>query len=110
MKVEKLDNMVRGWLVGNFEPSLWKTEACEVSVKCYKAGDTDDWHYHAKTTEFTVILNGEAQMGNTVYKHGDIIIIKPYEITDFTALTDVTTVVIRDGSVKNDKFIDLLKK
>lgn len=107
MEIKKLKDFVRGWLVGNFEPSLWKTESCEVSIKNYKIGDRDEYHYHGKTTEFTVIVNGQAQMGNVVYNSGDIIIIKPYEMIDFLALSDVTTVVIRDGSFKNDKFYGL---
>jgi hypothetical protein len=33
MKVDKLDRMVKGWLVGNFEPTVVKTNDVEVAVK-----------------------------------------------------------------------------
>jgi hypothetical protein len=39
MKVDKLDRMVKGWFVGNFEPTVIKTNDVEVAVKKYKAGD-----------------------------------------------------------------------
>ena len=98
-----LSEMVRGWLVGNFEPSIWKTDQCEVSIKEYKRGDRDERHYHKESIEYTVILNGSVVMNDNIYKHGDVIIINKYESTDFIALTDVTTVVIRDKSIPNDK-------
>jgi hypothetical protein len=33
MKISKLKDMFRGWVVGNFEPSLYKTDDVEVAVK-----------------------------------------------------------------------------
>ena len=41
MKTEKLSNMVRGWFVGDFEPSVYRTNAVEAAVKSYKAGDCE---------------------------------------------------------------------
>ena len=43
MKVEKLSNMKGGWFIGNFEPSLFKTNECEVAVKSYKKGDKEKY-------------------------------------------------------------------
>ena len=34
----KLADMTKGWFVGNFEPSLWKTNDVEAAVKTYKKG------------------------------------------------------------------------
>ena len=50
--------MVKGWFVGNFEPSLYKTNEVEVAVKRYTVGDKEDAHFHKIATEFTLILNG----------------------------------------------------
>ena len=46
MKIHKLKDMVKGWFVGNFEPSLYKTHLVEVGVKEYKAGDKEVGHAH----------------------------------------------------------------
>ena len=42
MKTAKLEDMVKGWFVGNFEPSLLKTNDVEVAVKSYKKGDYEE--------------------------------------------------------------------
>ena len=39
MDINKLDDMIGGWFIGNFNPSLYKTNDVEVAVKSYKAGE-----------------------------------------------------------------------
>ena len=39
MKTAKLTDMIKGWFVGNFEPTLLKTNDVEVAVKEYRKGD-----------------------------------------------------------------------
>ena len=43
-------------------------------------------------------------MNDSVYEAGDIVLIEPGEDTDFEALTDVTTVVVKAPSVMGDKY------
>lgn len=105
MKLNKLKDMFRGWVVGNFEPSLYQTNDVEVAVKNYKAGDKEEKHYHKIATEITVIVAGMVLMNGIPYNGGDIITIEPGESTDFEALTDSITTVIKLPSVKNDKYI-----
>lgn len=105
MKVNKLKDMFRGWVVGNFEPSLYKTDEVEVAVKEYKAGDKEPLHYHKIATEITVITSGMVLMNGVLYNGGDIITIEPGESTNFEALTDAVTTVIKLPCVKDDKYI-----
>lgn len=106
MKINHLKNMVRGWFIGNFEPSLYKTENCEIAVKEYNAGDYEEAHYHKIATEFTVIISGKVLMNGIEYHAGDIIEISPLEITNFKCLENGTiNVVVKIPSVKNDKYI-----
>ncbi len=109
MKIEqyKLDDMIKGWFIGDFEPSLFKTKDVEVGVKMYKKGDFEDHHHHKIATEFTVIINGTVEMSNKLYHHGDIIKIRPNISTNFKAITDVTTVVVKLPGASNDKYQDL---
>jgi hypothetical protein len=102
---EHLDSMTRGWFVGDFLPTLLPTTDAEVAIQQYRAGDYEAAHYHKIATEITVILNGEAEMFGRIFRHGDIIKIPPGGITDFRAITDVTTVVVKHPGAKNDKFI-----
>ncbi|NBU82763.1 MAG: hypothetical protein EBS55_14065 [Flavobacteriaceae bacterium] len=105
MKINKLNEMFRGWLVGNFEPSLYKTDDVEVAVKRYNAGDKEEKHYHKVATEITVVVSGMVLMNGVTYSSGDIITIQPGEATDFEALSDSITTVVKLPCVKDDKYI-----
>jgi Uncharacterized conserved protein, contains double-stranded beta-helix domain len=105
MKTEHLDSMVKGWFVGNFEPSLYKTNDCEVAVKSYKAEDYEEEHYHKIATEITVIVKGRVKMFDREFSEGDIIVVEPGDSTDFSAVTDSINVVVKIPGANNDKYI-----
>jgi quercetin dioxygenase-like cupin family protein len=105
MKVEKLDKMKRGWFVGDFEPSLHKTNEVEVAVQKFKKGQYEEKHHHKIAKEITVINSGAARMNGKIYQEGDIIIIEPNEATDFFALSDVVTTVVKLPGASNDKYL-----
>lgn len=104
MRVFKLDKMIKGWFVGNFSPSAYKSEAVEVAVKHYKKAEFEERHYHKIATELTLIVKGSVMMNGKTFNEGDIILIEPNESTDFKALKDSITAVVKLPSVKNDKF------
>ena len=106
MKHNNLDKMVNGWFIGAFEPTVISTEAFEVAVKKYSAGEKESAHHHKIATEVTLILNGEVLMNGQKWIDGDIITLNPGEVTDFEALTDVVTVVVKTPSVNDDKYLD----
>ena len=105
MKVAKLEDMIKGWFVGNFEPTLLKTNDVEIAVKEYKKGDYEDKHYHKKATEITVIISGRVKMNGVEYNKGDIIVIEPNEATDFEALEDTINTVVKYPGENNDKYL-----
>lgn len=104
MKTFKLSDMTKGWFVGDFSPAVLRTDAAEVAVKIYESGTVEQRHLHKVAQEVTLILNGRARMNDTIYESGDIVLIEPGEDTDFEALTDVTTVVVKLPSVAGDKY------
>lgn len=104
MKHANLDAMVKGWFIGNFEPTLYRTNDVEVAVKRYKAGDCEQVHLHKIATEFTVIISGEVEMNGRVYHSGEIVVVEPDEATDFKVLSDVTTVVVKLPGTSHDKY------
>jgi len=59
---------------------------------------------HRVATEFTVIVEGSVRMNQQVYGRDQIIEIKPGEATDFEALTDTITVVVKVPAVAGDKY------
>lgn len=104
MKVFHLNDMVKGWFIGNFNPTVLSTNDVEVAVKKYKAGDYESSHYHKIATEITVITDGQVKMNGVVYSSGAIIVIEPNHATDFLALTDVTTTVVKYPGANDDKY------
>ena len=106
MKVSHINEMKGGWFIGNFEPTLYKTNDTEVAVKEYKTGDYGVRHYHKIATELTVIVRGTVKMNDIEYSEGNIIIMEPEEKTDFLAVTDTITVVVKLPGANNDKYID----
>lgn len=104
MKVHKLKDTIRGWFVGDFLPSIFKTKECEAAIQYYKAGESEKKHIHKIATEITVLAEGRAIMNGIEYKKGDIIVMEPGDATDFLALTDTINVVIKIPSIPGDKY------
>lgn len=105
MRVDRLDAMTRGWFVGDFAPAALHSKACEVAIKHYVAGDTEAAHVHRIATEITAIVLGRVMMCGKEWTAGDILTIEPGEATDFLALTDTVTVVVKLPSAPADKHL-----
>ena len=106
MEAFSLKSMIKGWFVGNFEPSVLKTNDCEVAVKRYSAGESELSHFHKIATEITVIVSGKVKMNGVEYSDDDVILIMPNESTDFEALSETTTVCVKIPGTSNDKYIN----
>lgn len=104
MKIERLDDMVKGWFVGNFEPSVLRTSDVEVAVKKYAEGEFEESHYHKVATEITLILSGRAVMFEREFGEGDIVLVEPGDATSFLALSETVTVVVKHPGASNDKY------
>ena len=104
MKNDLINNMIKGWFVGDFEPSAFTTENCEVALKKYKAGDCEDEHYHKIATEITLVISGKVNMAGKTWVSGSIIVLEPGESTSFQAVEESLTVVVKVPGAKNDKY------
>ena len=109
MEKYNLKDMKFGWFVGQFSPSVFKTETCEVGYKQYKKGEKDSKkYYHKKATEITLIVSGKIKLNETIYRKDDIVVISPNEAVSFECLTNVNTIVIKLPGTLNDKFYEEL--
>jgi mannose-6-phosphate isomerase-like protein (cupin superfamily) len=102
----RLDHFTKGWFVGTFHPTLIPTDAVEVAIKHYKAGDHEPAHHHKIATELTAVVSGRVRMCGEEIGAGEIVKIHPGQSTDFTALTDTITVVVKMPCVAGDKYAD----
>lgn len=105
MEVFALKDMIRGWFVGSFEPNVFRTNVAEVAIKEYKQGDYEEKHYHKIATEITAIISGKVKMNGDIYTKGDIIVINPGEATNFEAIEDTISVVVKLPGASNDKYL-----
>ena len=105
MKIKKINDMWRGWFIGDFDPSVIRTSDFEVAIQNFSAGEKETKHVHKIATEVTVIVSGECTMNNVEYSSGDIVLISPGSPNQFSAITDVITVVVKIPSVSGDKYL-----
>lgn len=106
MKKSNINQFVRGWIVGAFEPTLFETNDVEFAIQEFKKGTKESSHCHKIATEITVIVQGKAVMKGLILNKGDIVTISPGEFTDFEALEDTTTAVIKLPGALNDKYLE----
>jgi len=105
MKVYDIKDMVGGWFIGNFEPSVIKTEDFEVCFKFHPKGEQWDTHYHKIATEVNYLIRGEMKINDDFLNQGDIFVLEPNEIANPEFLTDCELIVVKTPSVINDKYI-----
>jgi hypothetical protein len=105
MNTYDLASFTKGWFIGPFSPTLDPNTAFECALKKYHAGDKETKHYHRVATEYTVIATGRVRMNGIEYGPECIIEIKPGEATDFEALTDTITFVVKTPAVIGDKYL-----
>ena len=103
--VRNLGQFPKGWVVGHFPEALLHCDEAEVAIKHYKAGDYEPTHVHKVADEITIVIDGMIKMQGLTYCNNDVILMPKGMSTDFQALTDVTTCVIKLPSVKGDKYL-----
>lgn len=105
MKEHDLKDMINGWCIGDFTPSIYKTKDFEMAVKRYKAGVIETAHKHKIAKEITIVVEGLIMMNNKEYGKNKIIIVEPGEINQFHSITDSVLVVIKTPSLIGDKYL-----
>ena len=105
MKVGKLSNHNRGWIIGDFENSLVRTKDFEVCVRVHPKGEVWPAHTHKIATEYNVLISGSMSMCGVELESGDTFIVEPNEIADPIFHEDCTIVCVKTPSVPTDKYI-----
>lgn len=96
--------MTRGWFVGDFEPSAFRSEQFEVGIAEHPEGSFWPKHYHKEITEISLVLEGTLRINNQIIKAGEIFVLLPYEVVEPEFLTDCKLVVIKTPSKPKDKY------
>jgi hypothetical protein len=106
MNIYKLSDMVNGWFIGNFEPSVIKTTEFEVGCHFYKKGTKTINHIHKFSIEINLIVTGKIQINEIVLEAGSIFIFGKGEESGLPEFLDDTILsIIKIPSCLNDKTI-----
>ena len=104
MKKQKIDNMWRGWFIGDFDPAVLKTKDFEVALLKHKKGEVWPRHYHIIATEYNVLITGSMTICGEEILPGDIFVLEPNEIADPVFHEDCTLICVKTPSIIGDKY------
>lgn len=104
MKNYKLEEFWRGWVIGNFEPSILKTDQFEVGILTHQKGEVWPKHYHKLGTEYNILIQGRMIIQGKEIKKNDVFVLEPNEIADPEFLEDCLVVCIKTPSIPGDKY------
>ena len=62
-------------------------------------------HFHKVATEITVVVSGRVRMAGREFADGDIVTLEPGFATNFEAMTDAITVVVKHPGAPDDKYL-----
>lgn len=103
MKKFELSDFSRGWIIGDFEPSLFRTSNFEVALLSHAKGESWPAHFHSVATEFNVLVKGKMIIQKQELKEGDVFVIEPGEIADPIFLEDCKVLCVKVPSAPGDK-------
>lgn len=109
MIIEKLEKMFRGWFIGDFEPSVFRTREFEAGVLKHGKGEIWPEHYHKIATEINVLLEGSMSINNIEIKVGDIFVISPGEVAAPVFFEDCKILCVKVPSIIGDKYETICK-
>jgi hypothetical protein len=96
------DSGNRGWFVGDFKGSVWKTKDFEI---CYQKNTRTQTasHIHKIAHEITLVISGRQICNGQMFEAGDICILEPGDISQIEYLEETEIVTIKVPSVPSDK-------
>ncbi len=103
IKKYNLNEMFRGWFIGNFEPSVFKSSCIEVGYLFHKKGEIWNVHYHNNLIEVNLLVKGKMILNNMEINENEIFVINQKEIACPIFLEDCNIVCIKIPNIVGDK-------
>jgi quercetin dioxygenase-like cupin family protein len=104
MNITKIADYMRGWFIGDFEPTVLRTKDFEVGVLSHHKGEHWASHYHKDSVEYNVLISGKMIIRGQELNSGDVFVFEKGEIADPVFLEDCTVVCVKVPSIPSDKF------
>jgi len=104
MNITKITDYVRGWFIGDFEPTVLRTKDFEVGVLTHYKGEKWPSHYHKDSIEYNVLVSGKMTVQGKELNSGDVFVFEKGEIADPVFLENCIIVCAKVPSLPQDKF------
>jgi len=104
MKLYNFKKMKKGWFIGNFHPTAFKTKDFEVSYKIHKKNEKWPVHYHKKSLEINLIIKGKMKIRNKILKKNDIFILNKKESADPKFIVETHIICVKVPASLDDKY------
>lgn len=104
-KFNKVSEFFRGWLIGDFEPSLVRLKGFEICLISHQKGEETQAHFHTSSEEINVVISGRLLVNQVILEKGDIFTYERLEVSQVEFLEDSELLVVRIPSSPNDKVL-----
>ncbi len=104
MNITNIKDYIRGWFIGDFEPTVLRTKDFEVGVLTHYKDEHWPSHYHKDSVEYNVLVSGKMIVQGKELNSGDVFIFNKGEIADPVFLEDCKVVCVKVPSLPHDKF------
>ena len=105
VKMYKLEDMFRGWFVGDFEPSVMKNTGFEVGYLLHKKGEKWQTHYHNNLIEVNLLVEGKMILNDLEINKNEIFVIDKKVLACPIFLEDCYIICIKVPHMVGDKVI-----
>jgi dTDP-glucose pyrophosphorylase len=104
-EILNIKDYTRGWLVGDFKPSIENNKIVEFGYLSHKKNSLWDYHYHKESIEINILVKGAMKINNIEYIKNDLFIIDKNVISCPLFLDDCEIICIKLPSSPKDKYI-----
>ena len=104
MKKYNLKDFEKGWFIGNFEPSIFKTKEFEIALLSHHKDEVWPKHFHKEADEVNVLISGSMAVNNVQIFPGDIFHIEKNEIVEPIFYEDCKLICVKFPSIPGDKY------
>lgn len=101
----KLSDFKRGWLIGDFTPSLIRTKDFEIGILTHKTGEKWPYHIHQFQDEFNYLITGHMSVNDLEYFSGDNFLLERCHLAVPLFFSDCKLICIKFPSIPADKKI-----
>lgn len=105
MHIDRIENFTRGWVIGDFTPSILRTKDFEIGLLREKKGTKPAAHFQKIATEYNILVEGRMTICGKEVVPGDVFVIEPLEIAEPTIHEDCLIVCVKTPSMPDDKIL-----